>query len=255
MDSKIYIDHYLEHKRWQRLQVFQDAASTSLLMHGVKFLCMHFYHLLDWYCRRYMSVRLRLQAGRSSTDVFEGMGKLHADAIDTYHVLWVLATFLCYAIGWELYYLPGDTTKEWLYWIVPLLLCLYRIFEILAALVEMYFRASESRHHQFRILLHSGLHYLATGFSCALFFVFTDWACKSFSIVNDAGTPKSQFHEFFDPINYSLLTVFYFGANEVPQDWIGKLLTILELLIGLILITFIFLNITEVWYGDRKGRD
>jgi hypothetical protein len=221
-------------------------------MHGVQFLCAHFYHVFDAYARLYMSLRLRFGAANKKGTPFQCMGKLYADAIDTYHMLWVLATFVCYAIGWRLTQADGET--HWVYWIILLVLCTYRIFEMMAALVEMYFRESNARHHQFRIMLHAGLHFLATGFAFAFFFLASDRAFESFTMENDDGKMESQFYAFFDPIHYSLLTVLYMGGNEEPQNWIGKLLGLVELAIGFVLVTFIFLNITQVWYRERKRK-
>ena len=251
MDINVYIDHYLAHKYRQRREVFEEAASTSLLMLGVKFLCQHFYHLFDWYSHLFLIVRLRLEGTRTSDTVWRGMGKYYADAIDTYHLLWVFITFFCYWGGWRLWSNEGSDVSDWCLWIVPLVLCVYRIFEILASLIEMYFRNSESKHHQFRILVHAFLFYLSTGFAFALFYVFTDWGFETFSSKGADGEVESQFGEMFEAIYTSMLTVVAFSGDATPQDWIGKVLNLMELFIGFILATFIFMNITQVWAGDR----
>jgi hypothetical protein len=264
MEIQDYLDHYLDGKRQQRVAVFDDAASTSILMHGVKYLCQHFYHLFDWYCRWFMLLRLRLNTPPSAANVWAKMGKYYADAIDTYHVIWVFVTFGLYLIGWLLSYRESEVSEKhpltevianWCLWILPLLICIYRVFEILAAMVEMYFRDSETKHHQFRILLHAALHYLAAGFAFALFYVFADWGFESFTSTGDDGVVHYQFDEWSEPIFNSMMTVVAFGGYDEPQDWIGKLLTLLELMIGFMLVTFIFLNITQVWYGNRKQRE
>ena len=59
MDTETDIDQYLDRKRIERRQIYADAASTSLLMNGVQFLCYHFYHLLDWYSRLYLTLCFR----------------------------------------------------------------------------------------------------------------------------------------------------------------------------------------------------
>lgn len=253
MDIKVYLDYYLDRKCRQRQAVFEDAASSSWLMGGVTFLYKFFYHLFDAFCRVYLSFRLRFQRGPAGEDVWSGMDRLYADAIDAYHVMWVIVTFLCYLSGWFLSFLGGDSPGNWL-WLAPLTLCVYRILDIAAALIEMYFRSSDARHHQFRILLHAFLHYLATGFSFALFYIFTDWAFNSFSSVDDAGDMQSQFNEWIDPIYQSLLTILAFSVNAEPQNWIGKLLILGELVIGFVLVTFIFLNITQIWMGRKSTR-
>jgi hypothetical protein len=253
MEMHVYLDHYLEGKRQQRASVFDDAASTSLLMGGVKYLCRDFYHLFDLYCRCFM--RLRLRGSHSAATVWHDMGRYYADAIDTYHVLWVIVTFLLYLVGWQISFLDGDSWLDYCLWIVPLFLCVYRVFEILAALVEMYFRASETKHHQFRILLHSALHYLAAGFAFALFYLCVDWAFYSFSSKNaTTDEMESQFYDWSEPIFNSLMTIVAFGGYDEPEDWIGKLLTLLELSLGFMLVTFIFLNITQIWLGDREAK-
>jgi hypothetical protein len=252
MDIRVYLDHYLDGQHQQRRAVFAEAASTSMLMHGVKFLCQHFYHLFDWYCKCYMLLRLRLHGPHTADDVWKKMSRLYVDAIDSYHVVWVIATLLCYLIGWQLWNIETGTTVDWCLWIVPLVFCVYRVFEILAALIEMYFRPSDAKHHQFRILLHASLHYLAAGFSFALFYAFADWGFASFSSKDQAGKLESQFEEWFEPIYYSLTTVVAFSPNGKPQDWIGKLLNLIELIIGFMLVTFIFMNITQIWAGSRS---
>lgn len=244
MDSAADIDAYLDRKREERQKIYADAASTSLLMNGVQILCSHFYHLLDAYCRLYLKLCYR----RSPT---RPMGKSYADAIDTYHALWVVITFTCYLVGWyALHSTDVSSVATWC-WIIPVAICVYRIFESYAALLEMYFRDSESRHHQFRVLLHSFLHYLATGFSFALFYVLTDRFFQTFTSENDDGVMESSFKEMFDPIFQSFLTVVAFSGNDEPQNWIGKLLILVEMFIGFVLATFIFLNITQVWFGKR----
>jgi hypothetical protein len=206
-----------------------------------------------------MLLRLRLQGPHTADNVWKSMSRLYADAIDSYHVLWVIGTFLCYLIGWELWNgepptPEGERSVNWYVCIIPLVLCVYRVFEILAALVEMYFRPSDTKHHQFRILLHASLHYLATGFAFALFYVFTDWGFNSFSSLSDAGKMESQFGEWFEPIYYSLMTVVAFSGFDEPQDWLGKLVNLIELSIGFMLVTFIFMNITQIWAGSRSER-
>jgi hypothetical protein len=131
-------------------------------------------------------------------------------------------------------------------------ICVYRILESYAALLEMYFRESNSRHHQFRVLLHCFLHYLSTGISFALFYVLTDRFFATFTSENDDGKMESSFNEIFDPIYQSFLTVVAFSGHDEPQNWIGKLLILIEMFIGFILATFIFLNITQVWWGPRS---
>ena len=260
MDIRVYLDHYLDGKTQQRAAVFADAASTSVLMHGVQFLCQHFYHLFDWYCFIFMLIRLRIQGRHTAKNVWKEMGRLYADAIDTYHMLWVVVTCLCYSAGWWLYPKPETARSEvsvftqvgWWICIVPAIICAYRVFEILAALVEIYFRPSDTKHHQFRILLHACLHYLCTGFAFALFYVFADWSFDSFSSLDDAGTPVYQLEKWFDPIYYSMMTVVAFSVNDEPQNWLGELLTLIELAIGFMLATFIFMNITQIWTGSRK---
>lgn len=245
MDIRVYLDHYLDGKSRQRAAVFADAASTSVLMHGVQFLCQHFYHLFDWYCRLFMLVRLKMQDKHTAGNVWKEMGRLYADAIDTYHVLWVVVTLLCYLVGWQLYQNEGDGWRDWSFWIIPLLLCAYRVFEILAALVEIYFRPSEAKHHQFRILLQTSLHYLCIGFAFALFYTFADWGFESFTSEENG----AQLKEWFEPIYYSLMTVVAFSVNFEPEDWLGKLLNLIELSLGFMLVTFIFMNITQIWVG------
>ncbi|HZZ79070.1 MAG TPA: hypothetical protein VFE62_11155 [Gemmataceae bacterium] len=252
MEIQDYLEHYLAGKRQQRIAVFEDAASTSILMHGVKYLCQHFYHLFDWYCRWFMLFRLRWTALPSADDVWTRMGKYYADAIDIYHLLWVGVTFLLYLVGWHLLYdKPSEAKLNWYLWMIPVGVCAYRVFEILAALVEMYFRDSDTKHHQFRILLHAGLHYLSAGCAFALFYIFADWGFESFTPKND----DSQFMEWSEPLFNSMMTIVAFGGYDQPQNWQGKLLTLLELMIGFMLVTFIFLNITQVWYGSRAQRE
>ncbi len=254
MDIRVYLDHYLAGQHQQRRAVFDEAASTSVLMHGVKFLCQHFYHLFDWYCKCYMLLRLRWHGPHTADDVWKKMSWFYADAIDSYHVLWVIATFLCYVIGWELWTREPETPKgersvNWYLCIIPLVLCIYRVFEILAALVEIYFRPSDAKHHQFRILLHASLHYLAAGFAFALFYIYADWGFESFTSEDDG----SQFkNEWFEAIYFSLTTVVAFSPSGKQQDWLGKLLNLLELIIGFMLVTFIFMNITQIWTGSRS---
>jgi len=255
MDSSLSIKQYLDLKRKQRTDIFQDAASTSMLMHSVTFLCAHFYHMLDWYSRLYLKVFCRRSPAASDSQGSLELRKSYADAIDTYHTLWIGITFLCYWAGWSLAHAAGDWQYEWLYWVLPVGLCVYRVFESYAALIEMYFRDSESRHHQFRILLQSFLHYLSTGFAFALFYVLTDRCFATFTSEDDDGAMVSSFSEIFDPIYHSLLTVVAFSPNDDPQNWIGKLLILIELFMGFLLATFIFLNITQVWFGERKAKE
>jgi hypothetical protein len=246
MDTAAEIDAYLDHKRHEREKVYADAASTSLLMNGVQFLCTHFYHLLDWYSRLYLKMFFRPSQSRP-------MGKTYADAIDTYHAIWVVITFACYLVGWYLLHSTDPSLAVTWCWVIPVAICVYRIFESYAALLEMYFRDSESRHHQFRVLLHSFLHYLSTGFSFALFYVLTDRFFATFTSEGDDGKMESSFRELFDPIFQSFLTVVAFSGNDEPQNWIGKLLILIEMFIGFILATFIFLNITQVWLGKGES--
>jgi hypothetical protein len=295
MDFQDHLDSYLAAKRQQRTEVFADAASTSILMLGVKFLCQHFYHLFDLYCRWYMSLAFRLKApsavetiknppgnlcseaietqsqpprapGLAAEQLAKVTGKLYADAIDTYHVFWVIVTFALYLIGWFLYDGKPETAMphemedqysaaahiEWWLCIIPVAMCVYRIFEIIAALVEIYFRPSDTKHHQFRILIHASLHYLAAGFAFALFYVFADWSFDSFNSTNDAGKTDYQFGDWSEPIYYSLMTIVAFSGNDEPQNWQGKWLNLTELSIGFMLVTFIFMNITQIWTGSRS---
>jgi hypothetical protein len=256
MDSQPDIDAFLARMRERRAKTFQDAADTSLLMHATQFVCMRFYFLLDIYCWLYVKTWFRRHANQTADIALKGMNKLYADAIDTYHFLWAIAAFLCYWIGWKIYtsHVRGD---EWEYvlWAIPVTLCIYRIFECYAALIEMLFRDSDSRHHQFRILLHAFLHYLSVGFAFALFYLFTDRYFQTFSAENDDGRIETQFGEMFDPIYDSFLTVVAFSGNDTPSWWLGKLLVLIELMFGFMLATFIFLNITQVWVGEKKTID
>jgi hypothetical protein len=255
MKPEINIDEYLQHKRAQREVIFQDAASTSLLMNGIHFLCRHFYHSLDVYCRMYMKLWFRRKVTSPDDIVLKGIGKLYADAIDTYHALWVGVTFLCYCAGWEIFQNCEGADYEWALWTAPLALCIYRTFESYAALIEMLFRSSESKHHQFRILLHAFLHYLSTGFSFALFYLFTDRYFQTFNADNDAGTAtETQFKHMFDPIYDSFLTVVAFSSNDEPYNWLGKLLILIEMFMGFALATFIFLNITQIWAPEQADK-
>ncbi len=260
MNIRVYLDHYLDGQIQQRAAVFEDAASTSVLMHGVKYLCQHFYHLFDWFCRCYMLLRLHWHQPHSADKVWKNMGRFYADAIDTYHLLWVLVTFACYLIGWFLYENAPETPEteknvasdyHWWLCLFPISICVYRIFEIVAALVEIYFRPSDTKHHQFRILIHASLHYLAAGFAFALFYVFADWTFNSFNSENDAGGCDYQFADWSEPIYYSLMTIVAFGGNDEPQNWQGKWLNLIEMSIGFMLVTFIFMNITQIWTGSR----
>ena len=245
MDTEADIDQYLDRKRIERQKIYADAASTSLLMNGVQYLFVHFYHLLDWYSRLYLKLCHRRAPMRP-------LGNAYADALDTYHALWVVITFACYLIGWYVLHATDLSSALTWCWLIPVVICIYRIFESYASLLEMYFRDSESRHHQFRVLLHSFLHYLSTGFSFALFYVLTDRFFATFTSEGDNGKMESAFQEMFDPIFQSFLTVVAFSGNDEPQNWIGKLLILIEMFIGFILATFIFLNITQVWFGKRS---
>lgn len=248
MDVRVYLDSYLDTKARERTAIFADAASTSILMHSVQFLCQHFYNVFDWYCRWFMLARLHLRRRHDPATIWNEIGRLYADAIDTYHVLWVFITFFCYVIGWLLYFNEGNDWTDWAAWFIPLWLCTYRVLEILAALVEIYFRPSEAKHHQFRVLLQTSLHYACIGFAFALFYVCADWSFQSFTTGGE-----SQLGEWFEPIYYSLMTVVAFNVGFEPANWLGKLLNLSELVIGFMLVTFIFMNVTQIWTGSRDG--
>jgi hypothetical protein len=253
MDTAVYLDHYLQIKRQQRQAVFEDAASSSLLMGGVLFLYKHSQVAFNSFCRLYMSVRLRLEPPAVAEESWKAMDRFHADAIDTYHLMWVTITVVCYSVGWQLYDPDVKSWREWVGWSIALALCLFRMFDISAALVEMYFGGSEARHHQFRILLHAGLHFLCIGFAFALFYIFADWGFGSFGGRN-ADKTDYPFNDWSDAVFASLETIFLYGGNQEPKDGFGKLLTLLEILMGFMLATLIFLNITQIWVGSKKDR-
>jgi hypothetical protein len=247
-ETGIRLDDFLKQKRQRRAAVFADAATASVLMVGVPFMSRHAYHVFDFYCGLYMSFRLRHRPTATAME----LEQIHDEAADTFHALWVVVALLAYTAGWFLTELDGDSTRDWLLWMIPLTICTYRMFLIGTVLIEIYFRDSEARHHQFRILLHAFLHYLVVAFSFALFYVFIDWAWNTFSTVGDDGEIAYDFNEWIDPIYHSMLTVMAFSPNYEPQTVIGKVLILIEVCIGFALATFIFLNITQLWIGKRE---
>ena len=246
--TTLTLDAFLQQKRDKRAAVFADAATASVLMFAVPFISRHAYHLFDPYSRLYLLVRM---GGRSAMPVDE-LEKLYGEATDTFHSLWVIVALLAYTAGWYCNDLDGETTSDWLLWMIPVSVCTYRMFLIGTVLLEIYFRDSEARHHQFRLLLHAFLHYLVVAFSFALFYVFTDWAWNSFSTVGADGEIKYDFNDWIDPIYHSMLTVMAFSPNYEPQTTIGKVLILIEVGIGFVLATFIFLNITQLWIGKKN---
>ena len=95
----------------------------------------------------------------------------------------------------------------------------------------------------------------AAGFAFALFYVFADWTFDSFPSLDKARPNESQFEDWSEPIYYSLMTIVAFGGNDEPQNWQGKWLNLIEMSIGFMLVTFIFMNITQIWTGSRAEAD